>query len=243
MGKAKDTTTRKQLMSNRQTRMLALCVVLSTVWVGLTESIEMKELLPIKHVRIAGDFEYLQRESVESVVRPLLEKGFFELDLHEAGDAVGSLPWVSSVSLKKVWPDTLEIDIQEQRAYMKWGKNGYLNRNGEPFHPQGKQVETSLPEIFGPEGQEKQLMAQFEKISAELTQLGMTAERLHVSDRRSWVLELANGLQIQLGRDRPNIAFERFLNSVPLLGDERLADVERIDMRYPNGFAVKWKQV
>ncbi|RLA21505.1 MAG: hypothetical protein DRQ61_01435 [Gammaproteobacteria bacterium] len=201
-----------------------------------------EELLPIKFVRVEGDLRYIDRGEIKTEIEPLLKRSFLALDMEAVSQAVESLPWVDSARIARLWPDTLEINLVEQVPYLKWGKSSYLNRRGERFASAGRTVAKALPELFGKAGQEKVLLAQFEKISDALMKQEMKIKTFRVTDRQAWQIELENETEILLGRDQPALAFDRLIRSVSLLGSERLQRIVRIDMRYPNGFAVRWKE-
>jgi cell division protein FtsQ len=48
-------------------------------------------------------------------------------------------------------------------------------------------------------------------------------------------------LELYFGRQDPLKLLERFLELVPKLGEDGFARLKRVDLRYPNGFAVVWK--
>ena len=49
-------------------------------------------------------------------------------------------------------------------------------------------------------------------------------------------------MELILGRNKPLINFQRFLETLPFLGEQQIAKVAVVDLRYPNGYALKWKQ-
>jgi cell division protein FtsQ len=64
---------------------------------------------------------------------------------------------------------------------------------------------------------------------------------LRISDRLAWTVILADGLEISIGNQDPLKALDRLLIILPGLGDQRLALLKKVDLRYPRGFAVTWK--
>ena len=61
-----------------------------------------------------------------------------------------------------------------------------------------------------------------------------------VNERRSWVI-FANGLEIKLGRNGQLKNLQRFLKTLDLLGQDKIDLITKVDLRYPNGFAITWK--
>ncbi len=218
---------------------LLLVAVMGTF---LTAKLNKGELLPIKYVRLEGNLSYIDRAEIKAEIGPLLEKGFLALNMEMISQSVRQLPWVDSVHVARIWPDTLQIALAEQKPYLKWGHDAYLNKRGEQFASSGRAVSEVLPELFGKNGQEKVLLEQFEQLKEALALQDMRIKIFRVTGRQAWRLTLENKTEVLLGRDQPKVAFERFIRSVPLLGEERLQRISRIDMRYPNGFAVQWKE-
>jgi len=71
---------------------------------------------------------------------------------------------------------------------------------------------------------------------------GLSVVRLQLNKRRAWRFELGNGLSVVLGRRYFENRIERFVNVVINNLGEKLSQAREIDMRYTNGFAVRWKQ-
>ena len=99
----------------------------------------------------------------------------------------------------------------------------------------------NLPLITGPEGQERKLLEIMKGVYIVLKDKSLQLAEFHVNERRAWRIKLANGLEMQLGRKAPLENMQRFLKTMDLLGEERLAWIASVDTRYPNGYAVTWK--
>ena len=68
----------------------------------------------------------------------------------------------------------------------------------------------------------------------------MEIEMLVLTERRAWQFKLADGPVVLLGRKDVEDRFKRFFSyAIPYQAD-RLLQAKSIDMRYTNGFAVKW---
>jgi cell division protein FtsQ len=69
------------------------------------------------------------------------------------------------------------------------------------------------------------------------------AARLELDNRRAWHLQLAGGVQLELGRADAWKRLQRFVVAYPSVFAGRLAELQRVDLRYSNGFSVYWQQV
>lgn len=220
--------------------MVGTAVLLGLLVWGVVTLYE-RDTLPVRFVRVEGAFEHLEKKDVQRVLEPLVNVNYLSADIREMSRVAQSLPWVERVSIRRVWPDTLVVRVDEQIAYARWGEEGLLNRHGERFVPSNPEGFDELPLIRGPVGQEAYLMKVFQKIAAVMAKHGLSVEALEVNGRRAWSARLAGGIKINMGRHEPLKAFARLLRVLPLLGKQHLAAMERIDLRYPNGFAVSWR--
>jgi cell division protein FtsQ len=107
--------------------------------------------------------------------------------------------------------------------------------------PDGVEAFTNLPVIYGPLGMESYLLDMLNTLDDRLAPTGVKVATLDMSKRRAWIVKLNNGLELHFGRQDPVKLLEWFLNLVPKLGEDVFAQLKRVDLRYPNGFALVWK--
>lgn len=196
---------------------------------------------PINYVRVEGGIENLDTTKLQQALRPAINGGYFSQDMGEIERAVRSFAWVDKVRLTKVWPDTLAIDITEQKAVARWGDRALLNPEGMRFTPDGIDGFSHLPVIYGPTGMEAYLLEVLKNLNDKLASKGVAVASLDLSKRRAWIIKLDNGLELHFGRQEPLDLLERFLGQVPKLGVGSFSRLKKVDLRYPNGFAVVWK--
>ena len=200
-----------------------------------------RAFFPIRTVRIESTFQFLTHDEVEEQLTPWVDKGFFSLNLAAIRGAAIELPWVRQVEARRIWPDQLQIKIDEQRPVARWGKNSLLNPNGERFSPPQITQYQALPHLEGTKGGELVMLKQLRAIRYELATFGLRIKKLTVNQRQSWSLLLDNGMVIQVGVSNRQTALKRLLKAIPILGKERVDAIATIDLRYPNGMAIQWK--
>ena len=100
-----------------------------------------------------------------------------------------------------------------------------------------------MPELTGPEGSSTLVTAHYRKFSTTLEQAGLMLVRLELDQRNAWRLHLNDGLVVDLGREDVARRLQRFarLHKQFLAKDSRR--LERVDLRYANGFAVQFAGV
>jgi len=196
---------------------------------------------PVRSVHIEGDFRHLQRTDIQTIVEPLTSDGFFAMDVVTVQQRIQVLPWVEQVSVRRVWPDELNIQVREQRPVAHWGARGFLNARGQAFEPQQPQELAQLPHLVGPEGYERRVLEMYGRVLALLKPLKLGIGSLQLDARRTWRVQLSNGLAVEIGRGHPVQRLARFVRVYPAIlvsGEGRALSV---DLRYSNGFAVRWQ--
>jgi len=199
------------------------------------------DLMPIRYVRVEGAFQYIAKEKIRQVLGKQIMQGVYNADLQQIQQSVGALPWAEKVMVTRIWPDAIKVQISEQKPVARWGKYGLLNDLGQLFVPGNSNEFEQLPLISGPDGQEKQLLEVMKGLVIALQDKSMKLKVFYVNERRAWKVKLATGMEIKLGRTMPLKKIQRFLETVGLLGEEQIAKVATVDLRYPNGYAVTWK--
>ena len=197
---------------------------------------------PLRVVKVEGEFHYLDRGRLQSALGPLIEGGFFTVNVAGIRAAAEQLAWVERAAVKRIWPDTVRIFIEEQEPVAYWGEAGFLNTSGEAFLPERTAELPGLPRLSGPQGLERRVLESFQQITRTLDPLGLQVVRLELDDRRAWHIQLDGGVRLELGRVDSWQRLQRFVHAYPELFAGRLDELRRVDLRYSNGFSVHWQQ-
>lgn len=218
-----------------------LLVAATSLWSWALVRYDTIEGFDLTTVRIEGTFAYVQREDIDAVVAPYAHKGFFDIDVNEIRDRLERMPWVQRATVRRSWPDALEIVVFEQQAIARWGEQGLVNIKSELFYPDAEQQAVDLPQLIGVINSEKLMVSRLQEINTLLQPLGLATEQLLLDERRAWHVTLANGLQLVLGRHENMRRLQRFARVYPQLLVPRIAQMGSVDLRYANGFIVRWK--
>jgi cell division protein FtsQ len=197
--------------------------------------------LPIKYVRTEGVFQYLSKNEVKTVLQPLVMTSFFDADMQAIHSAVSTLPWVDTVTVKRIWPDAIDIKVREKKPYARWGKNSLITEQGVIFTPKNMEQFQHLTEVTGPEQQQVRVLEIMKGIKTALADQSMVLAEFSVNDRWAWKIKLATGLEILLGRNEQLKKLQRYLKTLTVLKQEQFEQMAIVDLRYPNGYAVSWK--
>jgi cell division protein FtsQ len=212
-------------------------------WVGAQpwfalKSIEVKT--PVAHVTEA---------QIRLVAERQVRGTFFTVDLDAVRGSLEKLPWVREARVERRWPDTLVVSLVEHVPLARWNDDALVSEAGEVFVAA---VSTRLPRLSGPEDSSDEVVAAYRRHQAALAPLGMKIDALRLSPRRAWRIRLDNGMTLALGRDQTDVRLARFVELYPRLFDAQpvvaaAPDVlpvppaapVSIDLRYPDGFAVR----
>ena len=123
----------------------------------------------------------------------------------------------------------------------RWGEGGLVNDRGELFVHDARHVPPELPELVGPEGQQAQMTERYLAAAPRLIGAGMRLQRLTLDARGAWEMALDNGVTVRLGREQVDERFERFMQAALRTVAAHAGEIDYVDLRYANGFAVGWR--
>ena len=221
--------------------LLVLGIAGGTLATGLWRPLADGLDYPLSYIRVQGELRNLDRDKLQQALLPAVTSGYFSVDIREIERVLNAFPWVAEVQVARQWPDTLELKIVEQQAVARWGGKALLNDRGEKFASEDLDRFLGLPLIVGPAGMEADLLVRLRSLNQTLENTGLSIASLDLSQRRAWVVKLNSGMEIHFGRRDPDLALAHFLALLPKLGENKLAQMQRVDLRYPNGFSVIWK--
>ena len=87
------------------------------------------------------------------------------------------------------------------------------------------------------------MLVYIDQIAQSIGAYGLVADQLVLNERGAWTLGLKSGPMIELGADPDKFRLERSVKTFVSLDDDAKQMVERIDARYTNGVAVRWKEM
>ncbi|HSH54261.1 MAG TPA: cell division protein FtsQ/DivIB [Methylotenera sp.] len=193
-------------------------------------------IFPLREVKVDGQLSHVSREQVKLIVAKHLKGNFFTLDLVKARDAFEKLPWARNVSVRRRWPDKLEVVIEEHHALARWGSIALVNTHGELFHAASG---SDLPVFYGPGDGVIEVASQYGEFSKALKVANLDIANLALTPRRAWKITTTNGMVVELGRIEMQARLEKFAKvySSTIAGLNK--KIAYADLRYPNGFAVR----
>ena len=208
--------------------------------VGVLNGWFASERWPITRLSVRAEFNHVSAEQIRAAAEPLLGQGFFAMRLDQVRDSVARLPWVERAEARKRWPDTIDLVVYEQQPYARWNTDRLVNRQGELFSVAGSAGLQGLPQLSGPDERRRDVLRFYADCLREFVGSGLVIDAVEVSPRGGWRIGLASGAAIEIGRDEPQQRLKRFLDIWPRLAGQRAEPLAYIDLRYENGFALRW---
>lgn len=212
---------------------------------------------PFRHVNVAT----IRAEAIPRIL-DTTRNNFFTVDLEAVRRAIESVAWVRRAQVRREWPNRLVVKVEEHQVLGTWDDGRLVNTFGELFAANPAEAEedskTPLPELSGPVGSERDVASRYVDFRSWFARLSLVPDQVALSPRYAWTVHVDNGseggnsggeggssgggLTIDLGRERDGNTIPervlRMINAWPQL-TARWPRPTLIDLRYPNGFALR----
>ncbi len=222
-----------------------------------------------KKIELVNQLENQKADELQKVAEKSVEAGFFSLNVADFTQKLQyQLPWVKSVSVKKIWPNKLRIFIIEHKPIVRWisveeNKNELLSNDliwvknyqllsdqAIVFRPnltiKQKEKFSQLVLLFGTENSAKKVLSECLAMNKKLMTIGLGIQQCGINKRRTWsiILVLKNGknIDIKLGKDKIMQKLERFIKIFSGQLKTYINFAQYVDLRYSNGFSIKWNK-
>lgn len=211
-------------------------------WYAQAVAGELAARFPIQRIVILGDLKHVERRALEASLRPYMEDNFFSVALPEVQQTAESMAWIDDATVRKEWPNTLVVALQERIPVANWGKNQFLSAKGEIFFAEHVQPNPNLPTFIGMADQAALIARHYVQMQAVLKDAGLTIQALEMTDRVSMTLQLSSGMSLVVDEKESQEKLQRFTAVYRLFSEEQRQQLLRVDLRYENGLAIKWKK-
>ncbi|MEY3183182.1 MAG: Cell division protein FtsQ [Pseudomonadota bacterium] len=154
-------------------------------------------------------------------------------------------PWVKSVHISRIWPDQVNIKIEPHqiRAIWKYGDRISAVTHEAVFVPIDKQLLIDrLPVLEGPKDSIAALWHFYETGQTLFNKTSYHIKTLRSVGESYWEIRLDNGIAIILGKEDADEQVVRLIRVLQQPLKNKVNQIAYIDLRYPTGFAVGWKQ-
>jgi len=230
----------RQLLLTALKLLLVLVVVAGLYWGG--KELYQRFDVPIAVIGVDGDLTRVKPQELEGIVATSLGGGFLSLKLENVCAALEAHPWIATASAHRKWPNEVVIAVTEEAPIARWGEEQFLNTKGEVGDIAGGDIPDNLPQLAGPAGMERRVMQQYKNFTQVLAPMGLNIEKCQLATRGNWLLTFDNGMELAVGKEPVVDKLNRFQRVWETELEQRADHIARVDIRYGNGVAVKWKE-
>lgn len=165
---------------------------------ALIQALTARSGFAVEQVRVTGHVETSEIDILDA----LALDGWTSLigfDAEAARKRVTALPWVRSAAVRKVYPDTIEVEVAERTAFAIWQRGSELllvEESGKPIAPFVGGRKAALPLVIGA-GANEAASAFITKVRGYPELYSRVKGYIRVGERR-WDLRLENGITVKL---------------------------------------------
>lgn len=229
-------------------RVFIVLVVLVVLLIVMSQKVWFLQLIDneVTTINVEGDLKHITQMQVERALPNLIGSSFLMADLEGIKTKMERLPWVDSVTVTRVWPSEIVLKVQEQVAVSYWNESELMNENGVVFQPENIDKQLGLPVLIGVKDESPaariEMLGVLKRLQALLSEYKLDIAQLELKPRGVWEILLNNGVAVSLGAQPLEDKVHRLGAVLMQRSGIDLANVKRIDARYPNGVAVEWKE-
>lgn len=226
--------------------LVGMLVALLTVVLLVTDGLYNPRHFNISRIALSGDAPHVDRDKLRVSVIEMIDGNYFSLDTEKILNVLHELPWVEKVRLRRQWPDTLMIDIEEYQPIALWGEDKWLTTSGKlvalPLPPN-----VALPQLSGPSGRVNEVWARYQKWAELFARHGIRLGSMDLSRQHLYTLDLeytspgsdeASGFSMVLSESNSDQQVQTFLEARRQALIEYPGLIRTVDLRYPNGFSI-----
>lgn len=235
------------------TATVLFAVVLVLVGLATTRWAARLSVFDIKGIVVSGDVTHNNAVTLRANVAPRMSGTFFSVDLPTVRAAFEAVPWVRHATVRREFPNRLQVVLQEHRAEAYWGSDDetrLINSYGEVFEANAGEIDQdSLPRLNGPQGHSADVLATYRVLAPLFEQMDMPLDELGLSTGGSWRALLESGATIELGRGSVAELTQRVhrflatLTQVTSRYGRQPSALESADLRHDNGYAIRLRGV
>jgi len=197
---------------------------------------------PIETVKVIGEFRFIERQKLEKVLNIYLTDNFFQVDLNNVREQAEALPWIEQAWVKKSWPDTVELILQERKPLASWGDSQLISERKEIFDGERVNQLGALPVLYGADDYASLVVDRYLEMNTLFSQVGLTIKTLELEERFSWRVAVSEGITFVISEERCLEKLKGFVGLYQKMPEVDKPYIKQVDLRYDNGLAIKWKK-
>jgi len=192
----------------------------------------------IATVSLSGQRQ-VSREDIFAAAGVTENSSLLFLDVADARAKLEAIPWIAEATVRKLYPDRLQITVTEREAFALWqseGKVSVIAADGTVLAAKVEPRFASLPFVVG-RGAAPRARDFLALLDAQPAIRDSVRAAILVAERR-WNLRLKNGIDVRL----PDTDVARALDTLARLDREKSLlsrDIAAVDLRLPDRVTVR----
>lgn len=179
-----------------------------------------------------------KQDLIKKVTSLSKDKEWLDINPDDIEQYLYSIKGVDYTLVKKVWPSTLVIYMYDHQPVAYWNNNQILLNNMEVITPAVFSYDGELIHIVSNDTDNKDYIYQtYQELNAIANQHGANIIKIYYKGNQFSIL-LDNDVEIVLGSAKLRSRLQLFFDSYKKV--ENYEKVKYFDMRYDDGFAVKY---
>lgn len=226
-------------MASEWRRFVSLLVVAVPValvwlcWVALDRRIET--------VHVVSELTPEESAAVSAAVHASIDGGILSVDIDKVADTLLALSWPRSVSVRRVWPDRLEVDVTRSTLIARWNGDRYLTSTGAVVT--SEDPGEALPLLECAMASPREAMEMYGMLHGIAAAETLVLTELRQNRIGEWQIRFTDGMTVNLGADQVINRMHRFIAAWRDSKVTNSGAIAYVDTRYPNGVAIRFNEM
>ena len=182
---------------------------------------------------------YISKQGLIDNISRVGDKEWFDIDVEGIENSLYAIKGVDYALVKKVWPSTLVIYLFDRKPIAYWNNNQVLLENMDIITPEVFTFNGNLPYIESSDVEGSDYIFETYQNLNDIVKSNSLSILKVTYKGNQFSLLLSNDMQVMLGSSKLQSRLQLFLESYQKVKDYK--SVEYFDMRYSDGFTVKYK--
>ncbi len=240
MKKAKKKINKKSILMKITALILLISAFATATYISF---LKIKSTFPIKKLVFTGN-KHLTTDELRALINLHGNDSLITLTGNDISHRLLKSPWIRSVNVRKQFPDTLSLSINEVVPFALLDMNGHLfiiDEKGKLLEELKNNPIPFLPVITGNPFKEKEGFSEAINLAKTMNDMGLASERDQIEIVISKPQELTaiiDGVVLKIGSGEYRAKLERLLDIEEEV-KKRNIPIDYIDLRFANRVVLK----
>ena len=245
----------REVQAKRLSRFGRACVVglatilsFSAIALLAVDKLYRPDTFVINQLKIKGSFRYLKPADVEEAVGVDSLTNFFSIELDNVKKKIEDLSWVRHADVRREWPDTLVVNVEEHVPVMRWKDDLWVTSRGKVVDLPNEIPLQNVVSLHANENDSLLALNTAFRWKKKLQKHQLELRKLKLTTSRAWTITLYNQVtggefDLLLGREDVEMRLARFGKLFEQQFSQTDTQLLRVDARYPDGLAIKANKI